>query len=199
MKTHNSNDSKHHSSQASSGEWQQLASRRRLLKASAAAAPLLLTLRSGAALAASSATCQAKLANTANQAETVVRPGYDIEDVKWLRAEAVKITVMHNPGKDDKSLNSGQQVYYVVKSEYYQEQAGGLVKVADQLKVQKQLDKWQENAAKGNVTILRENVRVLVFYDDQSKELMVERNPGSSPVTESCWVSLYNNPVENIG
>lgn len=153
--------------------------RRKLLKASAIGAPIVLTLRSGAALAATSLTCDVKLAN--EPAPPTIVPEGTVEEVSWVRAMGIKHTFTPTMGPSE--------MIFEVNGMFYDLNMGQLVSAANP----NQLMEWQDLVNMGGGTLENENVSVLVYFDDMH-QMSVESSPGSSPLTDSCWVSIQPTP-----
>ncbi|MCX4025345.1 hypothetical protein H0A36_23135 [Endozoicomonas sp. SM1973] len=153
--------------------------RRRFLKASAVGAPLILTLRSGAALAAASATCDMKLAEANIPAPNAVVSEADgmSEDPSWVRAIGTKHTFTPTSNGETQEVIEVDGTLYVLDMNQLTPAPN-----------QDQLMEWEQ--ADGDVTT--ESVSVLVHFDN-THQMSVESVTGS-PLTNSCWVSIQPSP-----
>ncbi|MDE1464348.1 hypothetical protein [Spartinivicinus poritis] len=158
--------------------------RRKFLKASAVGAPIVLTLRSGAALAATSATCDMKLAEANLPAPDAVVSEADgmSEDPSWVRAMGTKHIFMPLPNGEPQEVIEVNGTLYVLNMNQLTEAPN-----------QDQLMEWQQAVSNNEGQLSSESVSVLVHFDDM-RQMSVESAPGTSPLTNSCWVSIQPSP-----
>ncbi|WP_163834866.1 hypothetical protein [Spartinivicinus ruber] len=158
--------------------------RRKLLKASAVGAPLVLTLRSGAALAATSATCDMKLAeaNLPDPDAVVSEQDGMNEEPSWVRAMGTKYTYTPTNGEPQMIVEVNNTLYELNLSQQ-------LIQAMNQ----NQLAEWEQAVTNNEGELSSEQVSVLVYFDDM-QQMSVEYSPGTSPLTNSCWVSIQPTP-----